>query len=146
LTSRPRPAIDGRHLQPLALGIERGRFGAQRRQRRLQLPRRLARLLTERADVLLPQQIGQQGLDLAVAVGAELPLPLCREDRGEEGVRRPADGLDASRIGLDLAIGDGAIGQRGGRPRAGVIQRQQIGLGPAAAPVRPFIRMTTCER
>src|SRR5574343_856067 len=83
-------------LQPLALGIERGSLGAQRRQRRLQLPRRLARLLTERADVLLPQQIGQQGLDLAVAVGAELPLALGREDRREEGVRRPADALEAS--------------------------------------------------
>jgi hypothetical protein len=40
---------------------------------RLQLPRRLARLLPDRADVLLPQQIGQQGLYLAVAVRAALP-------------------------------------------------------------------------
>ena len=49
----------GVFLQAPALGIERGSLGAQGRERRLQLPCRLARLLADRTDVLLPQQIGQ---------------------------------------------------------------------------------------
>src|SRR5574337_1665528 len=87
-------------LDPLRFLVQRGLFLPDRREARLEETRRLGCFLAEGPDLLLPEQIGQQGLDLGIAVGAQLPLALCREHRGEEGVGATADALDAAGIGV----------------------------------------------
>jgi hypothetical protein len=41
-----------------------------------------------------------------------LPLTLGREHRGKEGIGAAADGFDAARLGVHLAVGHRAVVQR----------------------------------
>jgi len=120
-------------LDPLRFLIQRSLFLPDRREAHLEQTRRLGRFLAEHPDLLLAQQIGQQSLDLGIAVGAQLPLALRREHRGEEGIGAAADGLDAAGIGVHLAVGHGAVVQHHGFPGAIVGEDEQEGFGLAPA-------------
>ena len=63
-----------RCLDAPAFIVESGLLLADGGQARLEQPRRLGGLLAQCADLLLPEQVGEQGLDLCVAVGAQLAL------------------------------------------------------------------------
>ena len=54
----------------------RDRFLPDRRKTRSEQTRRIGRFLAERPNLLLPEQIGQKGLDLGITVGDQLPPPL----------------------------------------------------------------------
>ena len=127
-------------VEPALLGLDTPRFRIQsslflpdRRKAGLEQARRLARLLAQRPDFFLSQQVSQQGLDLGIAVGAQLPLALGREHRGEEGVGAAADGFDAAGIGVHLTVRHGAIVQHHGRPCPVVREPEQEGFGLAPA-------------
>lgn len=78
-------------LDPPRLLVQRGLFLPDRREARLEETRRLGRFLAERPDLVLPEQIGQQGLDLGIAVGAQLPLALRRKRNRPSNPAPPAE-------------------------------------------------------
>ena len=132
-------------LDPPRLLVQRGLFLPDRREARLEETRRLGRFLAERPNLVLPEQIGQQGLELGIAVGAQLPLALRRKHRGEEGVGAAADGGDAAGIGVHLAVGHGAVVQCHRFPGAIVGDHEQegFGLAPAVEPDHDLRAVTT---
>ena len=91
-------------LDTLRFRIQSSLFLPDGRQAGLEQARRLARLLAQRPDFFLSQQVSQQSLDLGIAVGAQLPLALRREHRREEGVGAAAECFDATGIGVHLAV------------------------------------------
>ena len=102
-------------------------------QSRLQQACDLGGLLADGANLFLTEQIGQQRLDLAIAVGVELALALGGEYRREEGLRAAADALDAAGVRLDASVGYRAIVDTHGPPLPIVVQSEQECLGLAAA-------------
>jgi hypothetical protein len=86
------------------LFVHAGRLLSHGAEAGLEQARCLCRPQSLRPYRFLPQQVGQQGLDLAVAVGAQLPLALRREHGGEERVGTAADGLDTAGVGVHLAV------------------------------------------
>ena len=91
-------------LDTLRFRIQSSLFLPDGRQAGLEQARRLARLLAQRPDFFLSQQVSQQRLDFGIAVGAQLPLALRREHRREEGVGAAAECFDATGIGVHLAV------------------------------------------
>jgi hypothetical protein len=136
---------DGRAgpLQAFVLGIHPGRLLALGQQPRLQQSGRLGGVTPQRLDGLLAEQVGQQRLDLSVAVVAELPLTLRAEHRGEECVCTAAQPFDAARVGLDLAVRDRAVLKFDGPRRTPSLA---ISNRKASVRRRPLSRITTCER
>ena len=81
-----------------------GEFLPDPHQPRFQQLGRLRRLGTQFPDLILRQQIGQQGLDLAIAVVRQLPLALGAKHGCEERVRASAQMLDATGVGFDFPV------------------------------------------
>ncbi len=104
-----------------------------RDQARLQQPCDFGGLLADGANLFLTEKIGQQRLDLAIAVGVELALTLGGEYRREEGLRAAADALDTVGIRLDASVGYRAVVDTHGPPLPIVVQSEQERLGLAAA-------------
>ena len=76
-TRSPAPSSFSAHrLEALILRVDRGQFLTLVLPARFQQAGGLRCLLAQRLDLLLPQQVGQQRLDLSVAIGAELALAL----------------------------------------------------------------------
>jgi hypothetical protein len=71
-------------VQPVTFFVERLPLLADCGQPRLEQIRRLARLLAQGTDFFLPEQIGQQRLDLRIRVGAQRALALRAEDGGKK--------------------------------------------------------------
>jgi hypothetical protein len=113
--------------------IQAGLLLPDRDQARLQQACDFGGLLADGANLFLAQQIGQQRLDLAIAVGVELALALGGEYRREEGLRAAADALDAAGVRLDASVGYRAIVDTHGPPLPIVVQSEQECLGLAAA-------------
>jgi len=120
-------------VHPLPLGIEPGLFPAYGDQSGLQQVGDLSGLPPLGADVLLAQQVGEQGLDLAGLVGAQLALALGRERGSEKGLRAAQQVLDTLRIGPGLAVGDRAIGKLQRPPLPGLVPGEQVGFGSTPA-------------
>ncbi len=100
-----------RAVEPALLGLDTLRFRIQsrlfladRRKAGLEQAGRFARLLAQHPDFFLSEQVGQQGLDLGISLGAQLPLALRREHRREKGVGAAAECFDATGIGVHLAV------------------------------------------
>jgi len=84
-------------------------------------------------NLSLSEQVSEQRLDLGVAVCAQRPFGLRREDRREEGVGAAADRFDAALVGCDLAVGHGAVVQADRLPLASPVDDVEISLGATLA-------------
>jgi hypothetical protein len=111
-----------------ALLLQSRQLLADRQQPGLEKTGGLVGSMTQGPNLFLPQQVGQQGLDLGIAVGAELTLALCRKHRREEGVGAATDGLDTAGVGFHLAIGHRAVVKTHRLPAPVRIQQVQIGF------------------
>jgi hypothetical protein len=115
-----------------SVDCEAGLLLPDRCEARLEQSRRLGGLGPERADLVLIEQVGQQRLDLGIAVGVELALALRGEHRGEERLGAATDALHAARVGLDPAIGYRAVVEAHRPPLSAVVEalQERFGLAP----------------
>jgi hypothetical protein len=113
-------------------GRRAGLLLPDQRQTILEQPGRLRCVLTLLPHLVQAQQVGQQALDLAVAVGRQWPLALGREHRREEGLRRAEQFAHGLLVDIDLAVADGAVGKHHRLPVAvGLLEQEGLGLALA---------------